>query len=71
MQATGAIGRWATDDLANHRDSRLGGYTVANPEGKVESIPQASFCTTSGDKAMAFIAGLEDQPRIEIAPLQL
>ena len=70
-QATVATGRWATDDVANHRDSRLDGCSVASPQGKVESIPQVSFCTTSGDKAMESIAGLENQPGLEITPLQL
>jgi hypothetical protein len=70
-QATVATGRWATDDVANHRDSRLDRCSVASPEGKVESIPQVSFCTTSGDKAMESMAGLENQPRVEITPLQL
>ena len=60
-----------TGDVANHRDSRLDRCSVASPEGKVESIPYVSFCTTSGDKAMESIAGLENQPGVEITPLQL
>jgi hypothetical protein len=70
-QATVATGRWATDDVANHRDSRLDRSSVASPEGKVESITHVGFCTTSGDKAMESIAGLENQPGVEITPLQL
>ena len=70
-QATVATGRWATDDVANHRDSRLDRCSVASPEGKVESIPQVSFCTTSGDKAMESIGGPGNQPGVEITPLQL
>jgi hypothetical protein len=64
-------GGFTKGDVANHRDSRFDGCSVASPEGKVESIPQVSFCTTSGDKAMKFIAGLEKQPGVEITPLQL
>ncbi len=59
------------DGVANHRDSRLDGCSVASPEGKVESITHVSFCTTSGDKAMESIAGLENQPGAAITPLQL
>jgi hypothetical protein len=70
-QATVATGRWATDDVANHRDSRLDRSSVASPEGKVESITHVGFCTTSGDKAMESIAGLENQRGVEITPLQL
>jgi hypothetical protein len=44
---------------------------VASPKGKVESTPYVSFCTTSRDKAMKFIAGPENQPGVEITPLQL
>ena len=69
-QATAATVGIHTGDVANHRDSRLDRCSVASPEGKVESIPQVSFCTTSGDKAMESIAGLENQPGAEIAPLQ-
>ena len=49
-QATVATGRWATDDVANHRDSRLDGCSVASPQGKVEFIPHVSFCTTSRER---------------------
>ena len=59
------------DGVANHRDSRLDCCSVASPEGKVESITHVSFCTTSGDKAMESIAGLENQPGVAITPLQL
>jgi hypothetical protein len=34
-------------------------------------IEHVSFCTTSGDKAMESIAGLENQPGVAITPLQL
>ena len=44
---------------------------MASPQGKVEFTPYVSFCKTSGDKAMKFIAGLEKQPGVEITPLQL
>ena len=70
-QATAATVGIHTGDVANHRDSRLDRCSVASPEGKVESIPYVSFCTTSGDKAMESIAGLENQPGVEITPLQL
>jgi len=69
-QATVTTGRWATDDVANHRDSRLDRCSVASPKGKVESIPHVSFCKTSGDKDVESASGLEKQPGAEIAPLQ-
>ncbi len=64
-------GGFTKGDVANHRDSRLDRCSVASPQGKVESIPQVTFCTTSRDKAMKFIAGPENQPGVEITPLQL
>ena len=70
-QATPATVGIHTGDVANHRDSRLDRCSVASLEGKVESIPHVSFCTTSGDRAMESIAGLEKQPGVEITPLQL
>ena len=70
-QATAATVGIHTGDVANHRDSRLDRCSLASPEGKVESIPQVSFCKTSGDKAMESIAGLENQPGVEITALQL
>jgi hypothetical protein len=70
-QATAATVGIHTGDVANHRDSRLDRCSVASPKGKVESITHVSFCTTSGDKAMESIAGLENQPGVEITPLQL
>ena len=59
------------DGVANHGNSRFDRCPMASPEGKVESIPYVSFCKTSGDKAMESIAGLENQPGVEITPLQL
>jgi hypothetical protein len=70
-KATAATVGIHTGDVANHRDPRLDRCSVASPEGKVESIPHVSFCTTSGEKAMKFIAGPENQPGVEIPPLQL
>jgi hypothetical protein len=43
-------GGFTKGDVANHRDSRLDGSSVASPEGKVESIPYVSFCTTSRER---------------------
>jgi hypothetical protein len=60
-----------TDDVANHGNSRLNVSPMASPQGKVEFTPYVSFCKTSGDKAMESIAGLENQPGVEITPLQL
>jgi hypothetical protein len=71
MQATAATVGIHTGDVANHRGSRLYGCSVASPEGKVEFIPYVSFCKTSGEKAMESMAGLENQPGVEITPLQL
>ena len=59
------------DDVANRENYRLDRCLTASPQGKVESIPHVSFCTTSGDKAMESIAGLENHPGVEITPLQL
>jgi len=70
-KATAAIVGIHTGDVANHGNSRFDRCPMASPEGKVEPIPYVSFCTTSGDKAMKFIAGLENQPGVEITPLQL
>jgi hypothetical protein len=70
-KATAATVGIHTGDVANHGDSRLDSRSMASPEGKVESIPHVSFCKTSGDKAMESIAGLENQPGVEITPLQL
>ena len=69
--ATAATVGIHTGDVANHGTSRFDPGPMASPEGKVEFIPHVSFCTTSGDKAMKFIAGLENQPGVEITPLQL
>jgi hypothetical protein len=52
-------------------ETRFDPGPMASPEGKAEFIPHVSFCTTSGDKAMKFIVGLENQPEVEITPLQL
>jgi hypothetical protein len=70
-QATAATVGIHTGDVANHRDSRFVCCSVASPEGKVESITHVGFSTTSGDKAMESIAGLENQPGVEITPPQL
>ena len=35
-------------DVANHRDYRLDGSSVANPQGKVEFTPQVSFVPPLG-----------------------
>jgi len=70
-QATAATVGIHTDDVANHGHSRLDIRSMASPQGKVEFTPYVSFCKTSGDKAMKFIAGLEKQPGVEITPLQL
>jgi hypothetical protein len=66
-----ASGQRPVGDVANHGNSRLDRCPLASPEGKVEFIPYVSFCKTSGEKAMASIAGLENQPGVEITPLQL
>jgi hypothetical protein len=70
-QATAATVGIHTGDVANHGNSRLDRCPMARPEGKVEFIPYVSFCKTSGEKAMESIAGLENQPGVEITPLQL
>ncbi len=70
-KATAATVGIHTGDVANHGDSRLDGRSMASPQGKVEFTPYVSFCKTSGDKAMESIAGLENQPGVEVTPLQL
>jgi hypothetical protein len=64
-------GGFTKGDVTNHGDSRLDCRSMASPQGKVEFTPYVSFCKTSGDKAMESIAGLENQPGVEITPLQL
>jgi len=49
-QATAATVGIHTGDVANHRDSRLDRCSVASPQGKIESIPHVSFCTTSRER---------------------
>ena len=71
IKATAATVGIHAGNVANHGDLRLDSRCMASPEGKVESIPYVSFCTTSGDKATDSIAGLENQPGVEITPLQL
>ena len=70
-KATAATVGIHTGDVTNHGDSRLDCRSMASPQGKVEFTPYVSFCKTSGDKAMESIAGLENQPGVEITPLQL
>ena len=50
MQATVATVGIHTDDVANHGNSRFDRCPMASPEGKVEPIPQVSFCTTSRER---------------------
>jgi hypothetical protein len=64
-------GGFTKGDVANHGNSRFDRCPMASPQGKVEFTPYVSFCKTSGDKAMESIAGLENQPGVEITPLQL
>ena len=59
------------DGVANHGNYRFDRCPMASPKGKVESTTQVGFSKTSGDKAMESIAGLENQPGVEITPLQL
>ncbi|MGD0012734.1 MAG: hypothetical protein ABSE93_29855 [Terriglobia bacterium] len=64
-------GGFTKGDVANHGNSRFDRCPMASPQGKVEFIPYVSFCKTSGEKAMESMAGLENQPGVEITPLQL
>jgi len=60
------------DGVANHGDSRLDRCRMASPlQGKVEFTAHVSFSKTSGDKVMESMAGLGNQPGVEITPLQL
>ena len=49
-QATVATVGIHTDDVANLGNSRFDLCPMASPEGKVESIPYVSFCTTSRER---------------------
>ena len=49
-KATAATVGIHTGDVANHRGSRSDCCSVASPQGKVESIPHVSFCTTSRER---------------------
>ena len=64
-------GGFTKGDVANHGNSRFDRCPMASPQGKVEFIPYVSFCKTSGEKAMESMAGLENQPGVEITPLEL
>jgi hypothetical protein len=43
-------GGFTKGDVANHGNSRFDRCPMASPPGKVESIPQVSFCTTSRER---------------------
>jgi hypothetical protein len=43
-------GGFTKGDVANHGNSRFDRCPTASPEGKVESIPYVSFCTTSRER---------------------
>ncbi|MGO8733491.1 MAG: hypothetical protein ACLQVM_11945 [Terriglobia bacterium] len=43
-------GGFTKGDVANQGNSRFDRCPMASPEGKVESIPQVSFCTTSRER---------------------
>jgi hypothetical protein len=43
-------GGFTKGDVANHGNSRFDRCPMASPQGKVESIPQVSFCTTSRER---------------------
>ena len=58
IKATVATVGIHTGDVANHRDSRLDGCSVASSEGKVESITHVSFCTTSRERVCSPIPGV-------------
>jgi hypothetical protein len=50
IKATAAIVGIHTGDVANHGNSRFDRCPMANPEGKVEPIPQVSFRKTSRER---------------------
>ena len=70
-KATAAMVGIHTGDVANHGNSGFDLCPMASPQGKVELPAHVSFCTASGDKAMESIAGLVNQPGVEVTPLQL
>jgi hypothetical protein len=57
-------GGFTKGDVANHGNSRFDRCPMASPPGKVESIPQISFCTTSRERVWSPYHGLEKHSQL-------